>query len=381
MTTSVTAPKPATIKTISVLPLPPAVNSTTTLAQQPLVMQSGYCPQGYLPQYCGINSIGTPCTSATPIAQCIQQARIMGAYAANGCALGDQGCMMQQQMTGCPPGLLGGNCRQTYWNQMYAQRQYQQQQFIQGAMLGGMMGSALMQQMMRGFGSGNGNGNYGNGGMGPSSEGGGGGSGMSNDGIVGDCSREKTVTPEAQQKFDACIQKMSSVTAQKSIIVDADSNTAWVVDTRDSANEPKCYSIGIGGNSHGGSGSAILGNGNGSNRTPSGMLLTNDKKESRVFRNDTNKFCGLNGTNPLNGETYDRGVYLHACYGSPQTEGCICFHNGWDNIRNMVQSQNNRKATPIFVYSKNMKGSGCPGSNGSDGDGPENSSVTRDSGA
>lgn len=157
----------APVVPVRVLPMP--IGATTTLAQQPLVMQSGYCPPGYLPQYCGLNTIGTPCTAATPVYQCIQQARIMGAYASNGCALGDQNCMMQQQMTGCPPGLLGGNCRQYYWQQqMYYQQQLQRQQFVQGAVMGGMLGSALMQQLMRGFGGGGG-GPGGSGGMGPSS--------------------------------------------------------------------------------------------------------------------------------------------------------------------------------------------------------------------
>lgn len=149
MAPSVNMIKPPATK-VSVLPMP--IGVTTTLAQQPLVMQSGYCPPGYLPQYCGLTgSIGTPCTATTPVYQCIQQARIIGAYQANGCALGDQTCMLQQQMTGCPPGLLGGNCRQIFWQNQMA---YQQQQ--SAAPVGAAAAMAMMPMLTRAFGGGNG---------------------------------------------------------------------------------------------------------------------------------------------------------------------------------------------------------------------------------
>jgi len=351
MTTSVTAPKPATIKTISVLPLPPAVNSTTTLAQQPLVMQSGYCPQGYLPQYCGINSIGTPCTSATPIAQCIQQARIMGAYAANGCALGDQGCMMQQQMTGCPPGLLGGNCRQTYWNQMYAQRQYQQQQFIQGAMLGGMMGSALMQQMMRGFGGG-GTGN----GMNPTSTHGGAaysqgggdyapsGSGEVGSGKLDSCGNPpETVNSALQQAVDVRNKcRVAQQGANKKIVINDYSGSMpaymWIF----SSDGKKCLgktSVAYGNGVNripgqerkctDGSGRPLPCSENGCHTTPPGFHLTAAHDCSDCSYNSSNSLLmvGLEGQ-----DSAQRGILIHVAQssGSNTSWGCSgvnCFQD------------------------------------------------------
>jgi hypothetical protein len=183
---------------------------------------------------------------------------------------------------------------------------------------------------------------------------------------------------EAQQKFANCISKMSSVVADKALIIDADTDGAFEVNTKNSQQAIKCFKIGVGDHSAGGSGNAQLGNGDGSNMTPPGMLLTYNKTSSNVF-SSTDQYVGLQGTNHENSLTEQRGVLLHSCNGMEATHGCICFQQSdWPEIKKLTQSQNNDKGTPIFVYSKSMKGDGCSdGSVSSGAGGGSTSSGTK----
>lgn len=135
----------------------------------PLPISQGYCPPGYLPQYCGLQNGVSPydvspyagwggqCTPATPIYQCIGQGRTMAAFGSMGCMVGDYSCAIQQQnMTamGCPPGPMQGGCvQQMYMRQQYYQQpQQQQQNFVRGVAAGAVVGAMVVSQLSHGMG-------------------------------------------------------------------------------------------------------------------------------------------------------------------------------------------------------------------------------------
>lgn len=171
----------------------------------------------------------------------------------------------------------------------------------------------------------------------------------------------KPINPEAMKRYLNCVHKIQ-VNVGKGLIVDADSNLAWLVDAR-TGRDPICYSIGIGRPSRGGSGAAQLSNVNNSNMTPPGLLVTFHKTDTVGPFGSFNDFVGLTGTNEGNKLTaYPRGILLHDCGWRQDTSGCICFKGGrpvWSAMKAFMMSQDAEVGTPVYVYSRTMTGDGC----------------------
>jgi hypothetical protein len=156
-----------------------------------------------------------------------------------------------------------------------------------------------------------------------------------------------------------------SVQAQKSVLIDANKNFAWIVDSK-SPTEGRCIKIHMGRASHGGSDDAKLGNqfrSDGQGLTPPGMLVTFHKTDVKGPFRSFDDFIGLKGTNALNNLSENpRGILLHKCGGQRVTSGCVCFPSEvWPEIKKLIGGQNGENGTPVFIYANSMgQNDGCP---------------------
>ena len=165
------------------------------------------------------------------------------------------------------------------------------------------------------------------------------------------------VAPEALAAYNQpnCKAKTQTGSANNALIVDADTERAWVISKDGSGTSAKCFVVTIGKASRATTATHAASFGQGTDQTPSGLLITAQKAHSNVF--PQGHYTAMQGLDDSqNGQTFNRGVYLHEWHPNG-TQGCIGI-KGYQQVRDLL----GYNGAPVYVYGKNMRGDGCGGS-------------------